>query len=138
MVLEGGDFASSVQTLAGTAAVINAVAKDPGAMGYGGIGYSAGAKLLQIELPSGESLAPTDQNVRSGAYPLARPLFFYLNPKRLKPATSRFCVWILSDEGQAAIAGAGYYALSGETLEASRATLEKAIASAAPKAATAP
>jgi phosphate transport system substrate-binding protein len=43
-VLEGGDFAAGVQTLPGTAAVVNAVAQDPHGIGYGGAAYAKGVK----------------------------------------------------------------------------------------------
>ena len=48
-VLKGKDFAASAQTMPGTAAVLQAVAKDKGGIGYGGAAYGAGAKHLAIK-----------------------------------------------------------------------------------------
>jgi phosphate transport system substrate-binding protein len=45
-VLKGKDFAASAQTMPGTAAVLQAVAKDKNGIGYGGAAYGAGAKHL--------------------------------------------------------------------------------------------
>src|SRR5215831_19812019 len=48
-VLANEDFAADVQTLPGTAAVINAVSKDKSSIGYGGIGYVKGVRPLKIK-----------------------------------------------------------------------------------------
>ena len=43
-ILLGRDFSPRCQTLPGTAAVVNAVAKDPNGIGYGGAAYAKGVK----------------------------------------------------------------------------------------------
>ena len=48
-VLDGADFSSKAQTMPGTAAVLEAVAKDKTSIGYGGAGYGKGAKHLAIK-----------------------------------------------------------------------------------------
>ena len=48
-VLANADFAADVQTLPGTAAVINAVSKDKRSVGYGGIGYIKGVRALKVK-----------------------------------------------------------------------------------------
>ena len=48
-VLNEADFAAGVQTLPGTAAVINAVSKDKRSIGYGGIGYLKGVRALKVK-----------------------------------------------------------------------------------------
>src|SRR5215471_12294698 len=48
-VLKGKDFVASAQTMPGTAAVLQAVAKDKNGIGYGGAAYGAGAKHLLIK-----------------------------------------------------------------------------------------
>src|SRR6185503_8299172 len=48
-VLKGKDFVSSAQTMPGTAAVLQAVAKDKNGIGYGGAAYGAGAKHLAVK-----------------------------------------------------------------------------------------
>src|SRR6202000_2208822 len=63
-VMKGHDFAASAQTMPGTAAIIQAVAKDKGGIGYGGAGYGAGAEHLSTNV--GEefpALAAAQDNV---------------------------------------------------------------------------
>src|SRR6266478_983335 len=48
-ILKGQDFASSAQTMPGTAALLQAVSKDPKGIGYGGAAYGVGAKALKIK-----------------------------------------------------------------------------------------
>src|SRR5438552_1467757 len=45
-VLKEKNFAPDAQYLPGTAAIINAVSKDAHSIGYGGIGYAKGVKIL--------------------------------------------------------------------------------------------
>ncbi|HEX8151635.1 MAG TPA: phosphate ABC transporter substrate-binding protein, partial [Thermoanaerobaculia bacterium] len=47
-VLNEADFAPAVQTLQGTAAIINAIAHDPNGIGYGGIAYAKDVRPLAI------------------------------------------------------------------------------------------
>ena len=48
-VLKNEDFARDIQTLPGTAAVVNAVSKDPASLGYGGIAYASGIRALAVK-----------------------------------------------------------------------------------------
>lgn len=109
-VLDKGDFARGTQTMQGTAAVVNAVSKDEGGIGYGGEAYTSGVRQVNLAADGGEALAPTEENVRNGSYPLARDLYFYL---RQQPtgATKDYVDWVLSDEGQAEVKAAGYFPL---------------------------
>jgi phosphate transport system substrate-binding protein len=106
-VLGGEDFAASAQTLPGTAAVVNAVAKEKNGIGYGGAAYAKGIKELKIKKGS-EEIAPSAENVKSGKYPLSRDLYFYL---RNKPAgeVKAFIDFALSPEGQAIVTKVGYF-----------------------------
>jgi phosphate transport system substrate-binding protein len=108
-VLGGGDFSPRVQTLPGTAAVVNAVSKDPNGIGYGGAAYAKGVRDLGIK-PNAKSAAilPTAATVHDGSYPLSRELYFYL---RMKPAgdMKKFVDWVLSAEGQKLAVEVGYY-----------------------------
>ena len=107
-VLANGDFAASAQTLPGTAAVVNAISKEKNGIGYGGGAYAKGVKELQVVGADGVPYAPTDANVRSGKYPLARPLFVYTRgaPAGEAKAFIDFC---LSAEGQAIVTQVGYF-----------------------------
>jgi phosphate transport system substrate-binding protein len=107
-VLKGADFAASAQTLPGTAAVVNAVSKEKNGVGYGGAAYAKGVKEVKVVGENGQAYLPSAENVRSGAYPLARPLFMYT---RAKPAgeLKGFLDFCLSSEGQAIVTQVGYF-----------------------------
>jgi phosphate transport system substrate-binding protein len=107
-VLKGADFASSAQTLPGTAAVVNAVSKEKNGIGYGGAAYAKGVKEVKIVGADGQGYLPSAENVASGKYPLARPLFMYT---RAKPAgeVKAFIDFCLSPAGQQIVTKVGYY-----------------------------
>jgi len=111
-VLKDKDFATVVQSLPGTAAIINAVIKDKSAIGYGGKGYAAqGVKIVPISAKDGEKgILPTIENVVSNAYPISRKLFFYTVGE---PAgeVKVFIEWVLEEEGQKVCDQVGYYPL---------------------------
>src|SRR5438132_12516915 len=48
-VLKGKDFVASAQTMPGTSALVQAVSKDNGGIGYGGAAYAKGTKALKIK-----------------------------------------------------------------------------------------
>lgn len=98
-VLDKGDFATNTSSLPGTAAVVNAVGKDPEGIGYGGAAYSSGVKVVKLAGEDGEALDPSLENVTSGRYPLSRDLYFYL-VEEPTGAIREYIDWILSDEGQ--------------------------------------
>jgi phosphate transport system substrate-binding protein len=106
-VLAGDDYAPGAQTLPGTAAVVNAVAKEKNGIGYGGAAYAKGVKELKIKAAGGE-IAPEMANIKSGKYPLSRDLFFYLKGAPGSDAKS-FIDFALSSEGQGIVEKAGYF-----------------------------
>lgn len=108
-VLGGADFAPSVQSLPGTAAVVNAVSKDKNGIGFGGAAYGKGIKYCAVKKDaSGTAYEPTEANIKSGAYPVTRFLYMYL---RSKPtgALKDYVDWILSPEGQSIVTKVGYF-----------------------------
>lgn len=108
-VLKGADYSPRAQTLPGTAAVVNAVSKEKLGIGYGGAAYAKGIKILKIKKDEGSpAVGPEEQNVKSGTYPLARPLYFYLRD-RASGELKSFVDWVLSAEGQAIVAKVGYF-----------------------------
>jgi phosphate transport system substrate-binding protein len=110
-VLEKADFAPETQTLSGTAAVVQAVAKDKGGVGYGGEAYGTGdIKKLKLVGNDGKGVEVTEENVRSGVYPLSRSLYFYVR-EQPTGAIKDYIDWVLSNEGQAEVKAAGYFPL---------------------------
>ncbi len=111
-VLEGKDFAASAQTMPGTAAVLQAVAKDKNSIGYGGAAYGAGAKHLAIKKDeSSPAIEPTEETVVKGTYPIWRYLYIYVNPAIDKGEISAYLNWIRSEEGQKVVKDVGYFPL---------------------------
>jgi phosphate transport system substrate-binding protein len=111
-VLQGKDFAASAQTMPGTAAVLQAVAKDRRGIGYGGAAYGAGAKHLAVKADDrSPAIEPTEENVVGQKYPIWRYLFIYVNPALDKGEIAAYLKWIRSDAGQAIVKDVGYFPL---------------------------
>ena len=102
-VLKGEDYSTGCQNLPGTAAVVNAVAKDKNGIGYGGAAYASGVRHAKVN-----GIEPSKENIASGKYPISRFLYMYL---RNKPTgeLKKFVDWILSSEGQAIVNEIGYF-----------------------------
>jgi len=102
-VLDGGDFTPRAQTLPGTAAVVNAVSKERNGIGYGGAAYAKGVRELLVD-----DVEPTEANIRSGKYPLARDLYMYT---RAAPTgeVKEFIDFCLSPAGQKIVTTVGYF-----------------------------
>ncbi len=111
-ILKGQDFAASAQTMPGTAAILQAVSKDKGGIGYGGAGYGAGAKHLSVKKDdTSPAVEPTEENVENQSYPIWRYLYVYVNPALDKGEISAYLNWIRSDDGQKIVKDVGYYPL---------------------------
>lgn len=120
-VLKGADFAPRVQTLQGTAAVINAVSKDPKGIGYGGIAYAKDVKSLAIKDGSKPAVLPDEKAVLDGSYPISRKLFFYTVTSN-NPEVDKFAAWATSPEGQAVVKNVGYFPLADASAAAGQST----------------
>ena len=108
-VLKGADYASSMQTLPGTAAVVNAVAKDKLGIGYGGAAYGKGIKFAKVKKDaSSPAYAPSAETVKAGTYPITRYLYMYLK-SRPTGALKEYIDWTLSPEGQDIVTKVGYF-----------------------------
>ncbi len=104
-----GDYAPSCQTLPGTAAVVNAVKKDPNAIGYGGAAYAEGIEICKVKKDDNSpAYLATAETIKTGEYPITRYLYMYL---RNKPtgALKSYIDWILSPEGQKLVVEMGYF-----------------------------
>ncbi|HLF94466.1 MAG TPA: substrate-binding domain-containing protein [Planctomycetota bacterium] len=110
-VLENGDFGAGVQTLQGTGQVVQAVSKDKRAMGYGGIAYDKGVRVLLVKKDAASpAIAPSEENVVKGTYPISRYLFFYTIGEP-DGALRHFIDWARGPEGQKVCSQVGYYPL---------------------------
>jgi len=104
-----GDYATSCQTLPGTAAVVNAVKKDIYGIGYGGAAYAEGISICKVKKDDNSpAFAPTAETIKTGEYPITRYLYMYLR-NRPTGETKKYIDWILSDEGQKLVVEMGYF-----------------------------
>jgi phosphate transport system substrate-binding protein len=87
--------------------IVQAVAGDPGAMGYFGYTYyeqnSDTLKALEVDAGQG-CVAPSVETARDGTYtPLSRPLFIYVNNEAItRPEVSGFVEYFLTNSIQLA------------------------------------
>ncbi len=122
-VLDNADFFPTAQTLPGTAAVINATAKDRRGIGYGGIAYGKGIKHLRVKKDANSpAVEPSMENVLAAKYPISRHLYFYTIGQPTGDLKT-FVEWVLSKEGQGVVENVGYYPLSDKDRQASAAKL---------------
>lgn len=108
-VLTNEDFAREIQTLPGTGAIVNAVSKDPASIGYGGIAYASGIRVVPVRRDEkSEPVTPSLATVKTGQYPLSRNLFFYTIGEPSGDVKA-FIDWVLGPEGQKVCETVGYY-----------------------------
>lgn len=111
MVLNMGDYSKLVQPLMGTAAIVNAVAKDANGIGYGGVAYAKGVKKLMVAVEEESGYYPPDKEfIVTGQYKLGRYLYIYTAGPP-KGAVKKYLDWILSPEGQRLVEEVGYFPL---------------------------
>jgi len=103
------DYAASVQSLPGTAAVVNAVKKDVNGIGYGGAAYAQGIKHAKVKKDANSpAILPTAESIGKGEYPVTRYLYMYLR-NRPTGEIKKYIDWVLSQEGQMVVTEVGYF-----------------------------
>lgn len=113
----GGEYRADVVVWPGHGATVAAVAGNPEAIGYAGIGYVDGLVKPLAFAPEDNvpAVAPVMENVMNGDYALARPLYFYVNrpPDRAPaPLPTAFLAYVLSDDAQALVTQEGFLPLA--------------------------
>ena len=90
------DYAGSAQKMGGNEQIASEVAKNPAGIGYVGLAYlkTPGLKVVPVN-----GTMPTADAVRSKAYPLSRPTYYYTNGEPTGAAKS-FVDFTLSPKGQ--------------------------------------
>ncbi|MBC8401398.1 MAG: PstS family phosphate ABC transporter substrate-binding protein [Candidatus Marinimicrobia bacterium] len=111
-VLNKQDYSVDAMLMPSTSAIIQTVSQDKWSIGYVGLGYAFEAKnrvkiLAVLDQKDRASVIPSVEAVKSGAYPIARPLHFYTKgePTGLAKQFIDFC---LSDAGQKIVLETGY------------------------------
>tara|TARA_R110001583_G_scaffold16561_15_gene67881 strand:- start:25911 stop:26873 length:963 start_codon:yes stop_codon:yes gene_type:complete len=116
-----GDFKNSVNEQPGSASVVQSVASSLNSIGYSGIGYKvAGVKAVALSKKGGPFVEASLENAISGAYPLSRFLYVYVNKhpnKPLSPLQAEFLKMVLSQQGQAIVEKDGYIPLPHAVVE---------------------
>ncbi|AQP36745.1 PstS family phosphate ABC transporter substrate-binding protein [Vibrio anguillarum] len=114
----GGDFKKGVNEQPGSASVVQSVASSINTIGYSGVGYQvSGVKLIPIAKQGDQFIAASYENILSGAYPLSRYLYVYVNKhpnQDLPPMQREFIRFIFSKQGQAIVGKDGYVPVSAE------------------------
>ena len=112
MVLKKQDFMQDAKLMPATSAIIQSVSTDKLAIGYVGLGYALAAKdkvkIIAVKADDNSpAVMPSDETVKTGQYPIARPLFMYLNGEP-KGTVKKFVDFCLSAAGQKVVTDTGY------------------------------
>ena len=93
--------------------IVQAIAKDPDAIGISNVHYATPeVKALAIAPPHQKPIAPTPANVASRSYPLARAVYMVVDEDAAHPpsmAVVEFLRFVLSRQGQQAVVQEGNY-----------------------------
>ena len=99
-VLRQSDYAASLQALPGTAAVVEAVAKDTHGIGYGGITWVSDVKYIAVSRSDSTApILPVPETIADGSYPISRPLYWFFN-NTPTGELKQFVNWALGKDGQ--------------------------------------
>jgi phosphate transport system substrate-binding protein len=109
-VLKKADFSPRALLMSSTATIVQEVTSNSYAIGYGGVAYAKnpGVKVVGIKRDaSSPAILPTDEAIKSGEYPIARPLLLYVNGEQTG-LTQQFLDFCLTPEGQKIVFETGY------------------------------
>jgi len=122
-----GEYSPNLKQMNGNAQIVEGVKADPAGIGYVAAGYvkgdnGAGVKILSLSaVAGGAPVSPLDEAaVLSGAYPLSRPLFQFINGAPTGGLKS-FLAFEASPAGQAIVKEMGFYTISPEHAAANQA-----------------
>lgn len=125
MVLLKGKYKPTVLESPDWSGIAEAVMTDASGLGIGTLAswLSRNKTLALIPLHAKDAVAPNQESVVSGRYPLSRTYYLYVNRapgKEVPPAVSEFLAFVLSREGQSAVAQAMLYPLPLEIAQINR------------------
>ena len=113
-VLDKADYTQSARLLPGTSALVQGVSADKGGVGYVGLGFAEHGENIKAVLVAADSqseaVTPSEETVRLGLYPIARPLYLYTKGAPTGLAED-FIDFSLSDKGQQIVKETGYVPL---------------------------
>lgn len=133
----GQEYSSNMFSMSGNQSIVEAVRSDTNGIGYVGVGYVLkdngspvnGIKILEIS--RGENSEPVTPlkpaNVKTGKYPIARPLYQYVASIPGKDSlVYNFLNFELSEEGSQTTIDTGFYPVTPDDREHNETQFEKA------------
>ena len=125
-VLGNRNYFPKMKQMNGNAQIVESIINDKAGIGYVGIGYVVddsgnvrkGLRVLDVAMDAGSKpVTPLNaENVKSGKYPISRPLVQYTNGKP-KGTVKEFIAFELGPEGQKIVEEMSFYPVSGAYLE---------------------
>ncbi len=103
-----GNLKVGVTILDSDAAIAEAVLQDPNAIGLTSFVHRAGINALEIEGVCGIRVPATEFTIKTGEYPLSRPVYFYHNSNVAHDGLMGFAEFVSSAEAQSVIESAGF------------------------------
>jgi phosphate transport system substrate-binding protein len=124
-----GEYATSMRQMNGSSQIVEGVKGDEGGIGYVGLGYvkeASGFKVLSLAKKAGETaISPLDDAaVKSGRYPLTRPLFQYTNGRPRGDARA-FIEFELGPKGQEIVEAEGFLPVTSDYVAKNNTALGK-------------
>ena len=113
-----GDYSQKMNRMNGNAQIVEAIKQDHSGIGYVGVGYvkeATGLNVLKVASRAGETYASplNSADVKSGKYPIARPLNQYINGTPAG-ALKDFLEFELSYKGQQIVEDEGFFQIPAE------------------------
>lgn len=112
-----GEYSSKMNRMNGNAQIVEAVKTDPSGVGYVGVGYVQDQPDLVVKVAATEGAdyaSPLNsEDVKSGKYPIARPLNQYINGNPTG-AVKEFLDFELSYAGQQVVEQEGFFPIPTE------------------------
>jgi phosphate transport system substrate-binding protein len=127
LVLAGKPLSRSAERFENSSALSDAVAADPGGIGFIGLAFVRNAKALAVWEPGAKPLLPTSLTVATEDYVLSRRLYLYTPAQSGNPNVREFVQFALSQPGQQVVASNGFVAQTTELVS------EKAAPDAPPE-----
>lgn len=123
-----GDYKSNVNEQPGSASVVQSVSTSINGIGYSGIGYkTSSVKAVALSKKGTDYVEATPDNAVTGAYPLSRFLYVYVNKepnKPLPPLEREFIKMVMSKVGQEVVVKDGYIPLPASVAEKNLAAIQ--------------
>lgn len=111
-VLQNKNFRSDALLMPSSQAIVDEVGSNAGAIGYVGIAYGEHAKVKMVPVKKdadSPGVPATEATVKSGKYPISRPLFVYTTGN--KSIVRSYISFMLSDAGQKILKDVGFVPL---------------------------